>query len=461
LQASLRQLSAYKDITSWLEPHEEMSHGVSDLLVEYGPVADVGYRDFLRQKYHDLAAVSQRWYGNTTTLKSWSGVKSPELASFLGWGPEAIDLTGPWKISFTQPFGQEAGSPTLDDSSWATMRAPNDAIARFTPRQPAVFRRHFNLDGAWRAKNPKIWLYCWDLNETRDVIDDANKGVQVYVNGTLLPEKPLKITQDHFAALDATQALHDGDNLVAVTLPNGMFNYRIYLSPHAPVLYPNLGLTENARWVDYYDWNVWFRGNAVRRGTQMIRQVDPTSGVMLMAPHSYQESISGVAKEYGGDFHDTGSMAGSWQDDVACLAQGMELPVSVEPGGPAKTVPELKAYFGRWLTEGANAIDYFQHEGDIYWFPDLKKTFVDRLPLYTSIGKYHPPLTGVAALYSMRNAGLLEFPWYGGQGYGSTNPLHLGSGQSKWNVRAPMRGDFDADSLMEASFARAMRRATR
>jgi len=277
VQGSLRQFSAYKNITSWLEPHEEMSHGAADLLLEYGPVADAGYRTFLKEKYHDVGTLSQRWYGDAKKLKSWDDVKAPEMASFLGGGPEAFDLTGTWKMSYDQPFGPDAGATSLDDSAWATIRAPNDAIARFIPRKPAVYRRHFNLDPAWRAKNAKIWLYCWDLNETRQVIDDPNKGVQVYVNGTLLPEKPLKITQDHWAALDATAVLKDGDNLVAVTLPNGFFNYRIYLTPHEPVLYPNLGEYENARWADFYDWNVWFRGNAVRRGAQMIRQVDPTS----------------------------------------------------------------------------------------------------------------------------------------------------------------------------------------
>jgi hypothetical protein len=453
VQKSLRHLHEnYPAITSWLEPHEEMSHGAADLLLEYGPVADAGYRTYLQQKYKDVSVVSQRWYGNDS-LKSWDDVHSPELASFLGWGPDAIDLAGTWKINYDAPFTEASAAPSLDDSSWSDITAPGHAIARFLQRKPAVYRRHITIDPAWRTAHPKVWFYCWDMNSNWDAHGDPNKSIRAFVNGTLVPETPVKVANEHWMALDVSQQLVAGDNVITVTLPQGMFNYRAYLSPHEPVSYPNLGLHENARWVDFYDWNVWFRGNAVRRGSQMIRQVDPNAGIMLMAPHSYVESISDVAKAYGGDFHDTGAMAGFWTDDPPALAQGMGLPVTAEPGGPAKSVPEFKQFFGRWLTEGANAIDYFQHEGDILWNPDIKKYFEDHLATYTSVGKYHTPVTGVAALYSVRNNGLLGFPW-GAQGYGSTYALHLGSGYDKWNVRAVLRGDFDADAVTESSFAR-------
>jgi hypothetical protein len=452
MQKSIRHLMQYTDITSWLEPHEEMSHGAADLLLEYGPVADAGYRAFLQEKYKDVETVSHRWYGNDS-LKSWDDVHSPELASFLGWGPDAIDLAGPWQISYEAPFTETSAAPSLDDSTWATITAPGHAIARFLQRKPAVYRRHLTVDPAWRAAHPKVWFYCWDMNSNWDAHGDPNKSIRAFVNGGLVPETPVKVAAEHWMALDISKELTAGDNLIAVTLPQGMFNYRAYLSPHEPRSYPNLGVNENARWVDFYDWNVWFRGNAVRRGSQMIRQVDPNSGIMLMAPHSYVESISDVAKAYGGDFHDTGAMAGFWLDEPPSLAQGMGLPVTSEPGGPAKTVPEFKAFFGRWLTEGTNAIDYFQHEGDILWNPEIKKYFEDHLSTYTSVGKYHTPVNSVAALYSVRNNGLLEFPW-GAQGYGSTNPLHLGSGYSKWNVRAVLRGDFESDAITESSFAR-------
>jgi hypothetical protein len=453
LQQSLRELTKYDNITSWLEPHEEMSHGVADLLIEYGPVADQGYRAFLTGKYGDVATVSKRWYGDDR-LKSWDDVHAPELASFLGWGLDDIDLAGPWRVKYDMSFGPEAGSTKLNDSSWPLVPAPNNAIVRFLPKKPAVFRRHFTLDPTWQKSHDKIWLYVWDLNDVRESKSKSMSNVNVYVNGKLIPEEPRKITADHWVALDVSKALTTSENLIAITLPRGLFNYRVYLSPHEPVLYPNLSPEENARWVDYYDWNVWFRGNAVYRGSQMIRQVDPDRGIMLMSPYSYVESISRTAKGFGGDFHDTGAMAGFWTDYASALAQGMALPVSAEPGSPAHSVPELKAFFGRWLTEGTNGIDYFQHEGDIEWFPDIQKTFEDNLPIYTSIGKYHPPAADVAALYSTRNQGLLDFPWSSGQGYGDSNPLHLGSGYGKWNVRAVLRGLYDVDGLMESSFSR-------
>jgi Beta-galactosidase trimerisation domain len=454
VQQSLRSLNGYENITSWLEPHEEMGHGVADLMVDYGPVADQGYRKFLQEHYGDVATVSERWYGNDTTLKSWNDIRVPELASFLGWGPEAIDLTGLWRVKYDVPFDSQAGSTTLDDSTWPTVPAPNHAIVKFLPRKPAVFRRHINVDPAWRSAHDKIWLYVWDLNDVRTYDKTPGHDVMVFLNGTLLPEVPRKVTQDHWVALDVSKLLVPGDNLVAVTLPVGMFNYRVYLSPDEPLLYPNLGPGKNAQWVDFHDWNAWTRGLAVRRGAQMIRQVDPNRGIVLMSPDSYLDEISRVAKDYGGDFHNTGYMGGFWCDSLPSVARGLGLPMSVEPGSPAPTALSLKAGMGRWLSEGANGIDYFQHEGDILWNPDIKKCFEDNLSLYDSIGKYHAPTAEVAALYSARNNDLLNFPWYGGVGYGGSNPIHLGSGYYKWNVRAVLRGAYESDGLVESSFAR-------
>jgi hypothetical protein len=454
VQASLKQVKDYDNITSWLEPHEEMGHGVADLLLEYGPVADQGYHKFLQETYGDVATVSKRWYGDETTLKSWDDIHAPEVASFLGWSSDAIDLAGLWRIGYDAPFSEDSGAKSLDDSKWPEITAPNHAIVRFLPRKPAVFRRHITIDPAWRSAHDQVWLYVWDLNDTRNNKSDPNSRVLIYVNGAYLPETPEKVTQDHWVALDVSKILTSGDNLVAITLPRGMFNYRVYLSPHAPVLYPDLGAQKNAQWIDYYDWNAWLRASAVRRGAQMIRQIDPDRGIMFMAPDSYLNGISQVAKDYGGDFHNTGSMAGFWCDPLPSVARGMGLPMSAEPGGPAHDLTEFKRFWGLWLTEDVNAVDYFGDESDILWNPEKKKYFEDHLNLISSFGKYHPPTAEAAVLYSARNNDLLDFPWSGGQGYGGSNPLHLGSGYSKWNSRAVLRGFYESDGLVESSFAR-------
>ena len=452
VQNSIRKMAKDPDLTDWLEPHSEMGHGIADYMLEYGPVADRGYRTYLQATYGDLATVSQRWLGDPAALKSWDDVHVPELYSFLGWGPDAIDLTGPWHISYDAPFDATSASPNLDDSSWPTVQAPGHAIVRFLPRKPAVFRRHLMIDSAWRQTHVKAWIYVWDFNDNRPKEGDPRSVVQIFLNGKLIPEIPRRISESHWTALDVSRQLVDGDNLVAIDLPKGMFNGRAYLSPHAPLLYPDLGPQLNAQWADFADWNRWSREQAVNRGSQMIRQVDPLSGIKLAAPADYVDGIKTTAKAYGGDLHDTGAMAGFWNERLSALMRGANLPISAEPGGPANTPLELQAFFGRWITEAVNQIDYFQELGDLEWYPDVKKCLDENRNIFTSIGKYHAPVAEVAALYSSRNSYMTDFPWTDSY-YPASNPAYLGSGYWTWNVRTFLRDHYESDGLSDSSFA--------
>jgi hypothetical protein len=457
VQDSIRDMAKGPDITDWLEPHSEMGHGVADYLLEYGPVADQGYRTYLQSHYDSLAAVSQRWLGDPAALKSWDDVHVPELYSFLGWGPDAIDLTGPWRISKDAPYDASSAVVGLDDSTWPQVTAPGNAIVRFLPKHPAVFRRHITIDPAWRQAHDRVWLYTFDLNDNRGGADSgwnvpANTYVNVYVNGALIPENPPRISQSHWAALEVSKQLIAGDNQITIELPNGLFNGRVYLSPREPLLYPNLGPQMNAQWADFADWNRWSREQAVTRGVQMIRQVDPISGVKLAAAADYADGIKEAAINYGGDLHDTGGESGFWHEWQPALMRGANLPNSAEPGGPANNAQELKAFFGRWITEGVNQVDYFMELGDLEWYPDIRKCLDDNRAIFTSFGKYHPPVAQVAALYSNRNTYLLDFPWSDNYHPGS-NPDHLGSGYWHWNVRSVLRNFYESDGLSDSSFA--------
>ena len=409
LQTTVRKLKDVDNITSWLEPHEELGGGAADLFVDVGPAADVSFRDFLRGKYKTIEALSQRYAD--PALTSWNNVHAPEPADFLGWNADAIDLAGTWKINFDAAENPSALSAQFDDSAWGEMNGPGDGLARLLPAKPAVWRRHFTVDSAWLAKHPAVWLYVWDMNDVRAAKVNPALGVAISVNGKIAEETKPNYSSDHWTAIDVTQVVQPGDNLLAVRLPRGLFNYRVYLSGDEPKSYPQLGEGGNARWVDFSDWLSYSRVKGVRRGMQMIRQADPDRGIMLMAPDRYEDDLLEAALDYGGDFHNTGYMGGWWCDKLPALMRGAGLPFSTEPSqGPTKAAHVLGS-FGNWITQGVNAIDHFQNLGEVLWNPEVKKCFEDHATLYTSVGRYHAVPAQVAALYSNRINNLLGFPW--------------------------------------------------
>ncbi len=411
IQSLVRDLSArYSNIVNWLEPHEEMVHGVCDLVDDHGPSAKANFHKYLKAKYGSPAAVAKRW-SQPGAFKTWDDVPFPELATFLGWNAGALDLTGTWKMSFEASYGADSAKADLDDSSWNELQAPGHAIVRSIPRKPAVFRRHFKMDAAWRSARPKVWLYLWDFNDTRRGGDDTRGKVYVFMNGAAIPEAATATMGEHACALEVTQALVDGDNVLTVCLPQAMIDYRCYLSGEAPAVYPGLGPRLNAQWADFSDWTCWSRGQAVRRGAQMIRQVDPDRPITLMSPDLYLSPIKAVAEDYGGIIHDTGGMAGSWGDYSPTMMQSSGLPTDCEPGSGAVDLNDFKRFMGRWCTECTQGIDYFQHIGDLTWKPEVKEYFGKTLNLWHLIGKYHLPHAELAILNSDRNLRLLGFPW--------------------------------------------------
>ena len=415
LQQTIHQFGKVDNIVNWLNPDGEMGHGAPDNLIDYGPTADAGYREFLKSKYTPVTELSTRWYDDPKALHSWDDVHVPELATFFGWGKDAVDLTGMWKVSHDAAHGPETAAVNFDDSQWPSMQAPGHSIAILLPRKPAVLRRHITIDPAWRKAHDKVWLYVFDLSDTRGSRENPEAAAtRSFLNGTELEEaKPSQpISQEHWAAYDVSTTLNPGDNVVAVDLPQGFFNYRVYFSPQAPRSYPDLGPQLNAQWADFIDWGSWSRANAVKRGSQLIRQADPNRPITFMSPDSYAAGIKTVCEDYGGIFHNTGYMAGVWADFLSMEMEASNLPTDEEPGSGAKTMKEFKGFLGRWSTEGIQGVDYFQHIGDIEWNPEIKSYFHDTINLWHLMGKYHVPKAQVALLSSDRVDRLYGFPFH-------------------------------------------------
>ncbi|HEY3398808.1 MAG TPA: hypothetical protein VGM19_14230 [Armatimonadota bacterium] len=396
------------NLTTIMEPHCEVAHGDYDILLEYGPLADQSYRTWLQNvRKYDLPGLAQRW---GQKLARWEDVKVPEVASFLGWGPDAVDLTGVWKVKYaTQEEGQQQNlfDPSLDTSGWGEMVAPGNDREMFISLNPAWWRRGFSVPGPWLQANAgkPIYLYLWDLNRRRD-----KAPVIVYLNGQLVATDD-RATGLGFFIADVSKAVQSGGNLLTVYLPDGFLGYRVYLAATAPTQYPYLGKAMNARWVDFREWQTWTRADAIRRGMEAIRGADPNRPISLAAPDSVVDYAKQLAVKYGGFFHNTGYMSGFYAPYFARMMRSVNLPSSAEPGGPASTLPELKAFWWRVTMTGLESYNYFIHIGNVLWDPEMRTWFEQQQPMIHLLGKYHMPDTRVASLTGVRCERLFGWPW--------------------------------------------------
>jgi len=213
-------------------------------------------------------------------------------------------------------------------------------------------------------------------------------------------------------------ALKSGENLLALRLPQNFLGYRVYLTSQAPAQYPQLGEQLNSQWADFIRWQAATRQDSVRRSLEAMREVDPDRSAICMAPDAFIGGLEELCQDYGGHFHNTGSMAGWWCEACPMMMRAANLPNSAEPGGPARTLPEFKFFLGNWLTEGVNAIHYFIHIGDVFWNPEIRQWFETNQPMIAALGKMHIPKAELAMLFDDDVDNLLGWPWKPGhQGY--------------------------------------------
>lgn len=447
----------YPNIVNWLEPHEEMSHGVADMLDDHGPVATQAFRDWMKSRFGTPDAVAQRWGKPAGTYASWDAVPYPELATFFGWGPDAVDLEGQWKISFDAPYDADSAQPSVNDSSWPNIGEHN-TVLRLLPRKPAVLRRHITLDAAWKAAHPKVFFNLFDLENTRLPKKGGSavlSNVYIFVNGKPIPEDDSRRLVYHWSHLDITSALKNGDNLITILLPQAWLDYRCFLSGADYGTYPDLkpaGM--NAMWADFSDFISWSRAQSVRRGMQMIRQVDPDRPITVMSPGAYWEGIKYACEDYGGILHDTGGMAGFWNDYNPVIGKSIGLPTDCEPGSGAPDLVGFKQFMGRWSTDDTQGVDYFMHIGDVLWHPDIKDYFEKTLALWHLIGKDHTPFAQIGILDSMRVPRLYGYPWNGTDHWTTDPDLILGSGMWTYPWQGWLQNSYPRAAITEEDFAR-------
>ncbi len=467
MQESVRKWNNYPNITSWNHPDCEFQHGF-DQMMEYGPFADASYQAYLKEQYAaDLKSVAKRWTGNPEGISSWADIKVPEFAAFSGWGPQALDLTGDWKVKFCNPYvdGKQLPAPAdwlsveFDDSSWPTFPAPGHDRGMFLLKddnerpkwsrqrfQQAVYRRTFELPSDWKTQNPRTWLYVWDLNVKWGAMASA------YLNGLKAGESLLRHGTRHWFAMEVTDLLHSGRNQLSLVLPDGSLGYRVYLSPTPPAQHPYFDEHINEQWVDFTGWLQWSRLKALEENVAMIRDIDPNRDISFMDKNGFafwRDGTKRLCVEYGGEIHNTGYMGGIWADDVPMLSRSSGLPSSVEPGEPAGNPENLLNLLGLYSVEGIQGIDYFQHISDILWPDGIRKTFEENWKLFELVGKYHSPRADVAILLGSNRWNMCEYT--AAAVFGDAN-ANLNMGFWDWNASALFFPAFDRDAVSPYDF---------
>ena len=138
MQPLVRDLAArYDNMVNWLEPHEEMCHGVCDLLDDHGPCAKASFHAYLQSKYGTPDALATHW-SQPGAFKTWNDVPFPEVATFLGWNSNAIDLTGTLENQLHRSLWRRLRK---DRSRRFLMARHAGARPRHRPAYPAETRR--------------------------------------------------------------------------------------------------------------------------------------------------------------------------------------------------------------------------------------------------------------------------------------------------------------------------------
>ncbi len=443
IKNQIDHFSQFDNVLSYQEPYGEVHHGQQDLFLDYGPAVDKAYANWLMERYHSLTMLNLRWFGDET-LKAWSDVKFPEVAYFMGFDDNALDLTGTWKINFTDE-GKDCPADwykqNFDDSQWGDLVSPGNDQTMFLPKKPAVYRRRFDLPARYKASGKRVWLYLWDLT------DQQRLTVTIDLNDKRVSSTQSKHTFPHWVAVDVTDTIRTGSNFLALGLPRGFMAYRLYLSHQAPSTYPGDDEHRNAQWADFMDFVTARRAKNVHMGLQMIRQADENRGITMMAPDYVADTLKDYAHQYNGNFHNTGYMSAFWADYLPMLMRSIDRPMTLEPGGPAKDAKGMEKMVGCWLTEGINGIDYFIHIGSVLWNKPVLEKFEHYLPAIQTVGTYHQPKAQIAQLISSRVKRLTGFPWH------DDPDRNVPTGYWRWNLSSKLSSDYRIDAVCETDFA--------
>ncbi|MBI5939271.1 MAG: hypothetical protein HY859_02475 [Caulobacterales bacterium] len=396
----------------WMHPYGEFSAGDwHHEHADFSHFAQDSWRAFLRQRGHDLAAVS-RLYGHATRpFGDWSQVQVPEFATFAGLEQQVVDLAGQWWYRrdsdkdfrpddawWAKPYDQRYPGTVGKwwegpiDAAWAPLSMPGgdsmDRLFGWRVENPATttwFRRGFTLTREQLGDGP-LYLYWFPISFEGIHSGEKKRYHQVYINGAKAGEI------GSWGALEVGKLLRTGDNAIALQLHGTHWEGRVFLSREAPRIYPYLGDDRNQLWLAWRTWMSSARIQSIATVLDGMRQADPDRPIKYMAPIPLgSDHWLKLATDWGGFAHFTGEGMWffPWYKRYGWL---YGLPGSSETAGPPNPtpspIPDQFDSFRRVFMAGLNAHDpVFVAE----WYtrhPELRRWWESHNPVLKQLGRF-------------------------------------------------------------------------
>jgi len=402
-----------------------VEYGLHDLagdLMDYSPAGEEGMRLWLRQERgYDLAALGQRWYGNSTHYKSWQEVKIPDIMGFFGnfEDKDNLHLNDNW---FWKKAAEkdDATIPIFDRSSWIQLKMQPSQQQDFLPWGAAYYRNEFDAE-KWAQNKRNVFLVCSTWIRSRDKVRFWLNGKEI--GAPLASNKGGRIP---LAVELPGGILKEQKNELIIRVPSGQSACTegkifgpVFLTAQEPKDYPYLGENGNARYVDLKEWQIYSLTRMHRQMLTMSRNLDPDRPIILSPGSCWAvaEQAVDLAVEFGTGLQNTGRQAyyHPWWSGLGYV-NGVY--GTSEPGSTTKD-DELPRMMGWILFDGDSNHDLFWDIEDYMQIEKKSGWFSKNRRLIQLFGKYlreKPPILIMRSSLTMRLGNNTPQSWDIGRG---------------------------------------------
>jgi hypothetical protein len=380
------------DLLAWLEPHGEF---LKPDPFHMPPGCEIRFPSYLQlEKGYDLATLSLAYTGNDTAYQSWADIPLPDTAYFSGRYGEYLDLDDvKWAWKPAPLADGEKGNwmrADFDDSAWARdFRTSKHLLSNWNHRSrisPLWLRFTHDIPQQLldKAKDRPLYLHLMPYTESK------GRPLSVWINGKLAGKELMdpKGHVNRHVAIDAREFLKAGQNSFAVFSLGGRIAYRVFLGFENPGSYPYADSHRNQQYLDWNDYLIWEKLQALERYLKAMRSVDPVRPIKVMTPHMFQSAAMDLFARYGAYPQLTGE--GGWYRPMHYKGYSRlrGLPGSSEPGGAQKTATGSQQMFGMIFWESQDCHDYvFDLTRELWSHKEALAWWTANKPLLRTLGK--------------------------------------------------------------------------